>query len=529
MNPIKSMIRVVGKGLRWVINYQGDWEGGARWSERRGRVGSYRWANRPPGPNEANDQWSRMEIVRKVQHFERNNSLVQKALYLIEHYSAGANGMPVIASSSSPEWNVIRQEKWDRWCQLPDLTSRVNFGQNQRLMARCCPRDGRILIYLTVSDTPVKMNGDKTAQYRPRIQLIESARLQTPSDMVTRNDIFDGIQVDSRGRALFYYFTETDSSDIFHSNVKFKKIPAEQIIDYNERIRPGELHPMSIFAPVLNDIQDLIELCAMAMDKAKDAAQRTNVYRTRDAVLPDEDQARKRRLGATTVDTVGGGEKSVDVVEQTLLRLGPGSVAIGIDEEVTQLQTGVPNEFDQAHWQIITQRICMGIGIPKILILPDGGKWQGTVVRGEYDMAATYFRSRSSDLAEVLRRIYEYVTEQELQFDPELTDGLPKDWRKCTVRFPRAVNVDVGHNSAAMIAEYLMGMRTLQSIYAEVGEDAREQIDTGIAEIAYIKSKAKEMGIEPAEFSQKIGDALKLQMDAEAKQQAEEDKDFVDA
>lgn len=518
-------MRAVGKSLRRILDYQGDWEGGDSTSIRRGGVGSaWRWYSRPPGPNEANDERSRMEVIRKVQHFERNNSVVNKTLDLIELYSAGATGMPVIPASSDEEWNGRRKLTWERWCENPDLTSRDGFGTMQRLMVRCRARDGRVLVYLTRSDTPVRSGNERFPQYRPRIQLIEAARLQTPPEMTGKANIVDGIELDGKGRPIFYYVTEDEGGGWYGRKMKFRKLPAEFVIDFNLRMRPGELHPMSLFAPVLNDIQDLNELAAWGIDKAKEAATTGTVYKTADAELPTEEDVRKEQYDVAS-QTENGTNITLERLEQIKQIRGVNTIAIGLNESIEQLESKSPNQIEREHWDIILNRICTGTGVSRLMVSPVGIQIQGTVARGEYDIASGFFRAGSSDLAEVIRRIYAYVTWEESRFDSSIADGMPKDWWKCHVRFPRACNVDVGRNSAAAIAEYQMGMRTLQSVYGPLGEDAFEQIDIGMKELAFIKQRGGELGISAEEFSQKISDASKEGMEKETKAQEDEEKE----
>jgi capsid protein len=124
---------------------------------------------------------------------------------------------------------------------------------------------------------------------------------------------------------------------------------------------------------------------------------------------------------------------------------------------------------------------------------------QGTSMRSVLDIANSFFRSRSSVIADHLKRVYEYVMEVGIQTEPFLQPA-PSDWYRSNYRSPRAINVDVGRNSAAAVAEFKTGMRTLQSIYSETGEDWREQLRQKAAEIAYARDLAEEFSIDRAEI-----------------------------
>jgi capsid protein len=66
----------------------------------------------------------------------------------------------------------------------------------------------------------------------------------------------------------------------------------------------------------------------------------------------------------------------------------------------------------------------------------------------------------------------------------------PHDWRSVDTRAPRSVNVDIGRNSSAMLAELEAGTRTYQSVYAELGLDYRTELRQRAKEAAFIRKLA---------------------------------------
>jgi capsid protein len=102
-------------------------------------------------------------------------------------------------------------------------------------------------------------------------------------------------------------------------------------------------------------------------------------------------------------------------------------------------------------------------------------------------------------IADHLRRVYEYVIETGIKTDSSMRPA-PADFYRSTFRSPRSINVDVGRNSSAAVNEFKCGMRTLQSIYAETGEDWREQLRQKAAEIAYAQELAQEFNVDRAEI-----------------------------
>jgi capsid protein len=129
------------------------------------------------------------------------------------------------------------------------------------------------------------------------------------------------------------------------------------------------------------------------------------------------------------------------------------------------------------------------------MVYPDS--MQGTVDRGVLDTANSYFRSRSAVLASAWKQVWEYAIDFGSRIDASIANK-PADWRSVTVRAPRAVNVDVGRNSSAMLAELEAGTRTLSQIYAETGDDWRDQVEQRAREAAYVNQTARKFYVPPS-------------------------------
>ena len=133
---------------------------------------------------------------------------------------------------------------------------------------------------------------------------------------------------------------------------------------------------------------------------------------------------------------------------------------------------------------------------------------QGTVTRADLDVMATFFRSRSSVLASKFTDVYEYVMGWAVANVLDVSDP-PPDWRRVTVRAPRSVNVDVGRNAQALIAEYAAGWRTLESICAELGEDWVEVLRQRAVERKEARELEQEFGLAPGELISAALEAIK--------------------
>ncbi len=178
--------------------------------------------------------------------------------------------------------------------------------------------------------------------------------------------------------------------------------------------------------------------------------------------------------------------------------VGGRTAALQLGEDVVQFTPQRPTESTRQLWSYLTTCVCASIGIPKVVAFSEWQeKYQGTVVRGDYDIAAQFFRARSAVFAAAFREVYLYVIGWGIRTEASLADK-PGDgsWTNVTVRPPRAVNVDVGHNSAAEKGELADGRTNYDLIYGPRGLDWKEEITKLAKQVSFMKKLAVQEGIE---------------------------------
>jgi len=428
------------------------------------------------GPRADISQWTRAELVRKSRYFEKNSALLNRMADLFEQYTVGL-GIPFFPASSSEAWNKDAFTAWQDWQKFADLSSRQTFGTLQGIIARALFIDGEIFILKTRGDTG-----------NPRIQLIESHRIKTPSNRKAEagNVIVDGVELDPRGRPVAYW-VESDAVTssgmvVATADTILSRIPADYVVHVVEPGRTGQVRGLPFCYPVINALHDLDDLQVFEMKAAKEAASVTNVIKTKSGEVTDEELLRGLQTASNGVD------KSVyyrDVfgAEAKVLKTG---------DEFGQFKVERPSAATSGYWEKIESIICAGIGIPREIVLPTS--MQGTSMRGVIEIANGYFRQRSAVIAEAMRMVYEFVIGTLIQTDPNLQTA-PGDWFRVTWQSPRSISVDIGYDSAAAISEFKAGMRTLQDFYGQRGEDWRQALRQRAVEAAEAEKLAKEFSI----------------------------------
>lgn len=447
------------------------------------------------------DTASRQEILRKARYWERNSPIVNRLLDLFEQYVSGPNGPIFTPTSSDEEWNKRFKGWWNKWCEMCDLTSRQHFGTLCGQAARRWAVDGETFILKTRGKE--RMRG----QSFPRIQLVESHRIGDPGGAfaTTASKRVDGIDLDPNGRPVKYWMLDDNRETYIPKS-------AEEVIHLFEPSRPGMQREVSLFHAVLNTIHDLDDLKLLEMDAAKDAAQVTNVIKTKTGEL-NADEFRRERWGVSgTTGTSGGSAQNRTQYYDEVFK-GRAKV-LEYDDEFQQFMTTRPSVASQQYWDLLASEICCGFGISKLLVFP----WsvQGTVVRADLDTTASFFRSRSAVLISSMLDVYYYAAEWATQNVLELSDP-PADWRSVSVRPPRSVTVDVGRKSAALIDEYKAGWLSLESICGELGEDWRAVLRQRAIERKAARDLETEFALAPGEL---IGAALEAVKQTAPSQQA---------
>lgn len=415
---------------------------------------------------------TRQQIVRKSRFFEQNNAVMNRLGDLFENYTVGSN-FSVQPASSDPDWNLRAKRAWDVWSRFPDIGSRQSFGTLMSLAARGWFYDGESFILLTRGESG-----------RPRLQLIEPQQVATPTGQESQPDIFDGVRFDPRtGRALSYFCGQEQQQGQL-SDVR--SISSDSIIHIYEAQRAGQLRGLPFVACVINDLHDLDDLQKLEMESCKLASSVAQVVKTSSG----EVQATSLRSG------VGGSTGSAQTYYEGVF--GSSVKVLKSGDEFEQFQADRPNVNMREYWRSLTEKVCAGVGIPYILVFPEG--MQGTVYRGALDMSSVWFRSRHQVMASAARRIWEYVMEYFIRVDPTLQNS-PDDWYEVAIQAPRSPNVDVGRNSAAQLAELEAGITTYDEIYGARGIDWRSALEAKAQQAKHIRDLAVKYGIDISEIS----------------------------
>jgi capsid protein len=445
------------------------------------------------------DKATREELARKARFFEANEGIVNRLADVFEQYTVGP-GLSVVPKTEDEDYNLAAGQWWEDWCKFPDVSSNLHFGTVQGQMARALFIDGEVFIYKTFS----RETG------RPRIQLIEAHRISTPPHLQAQEGkgIIDGIEfaVDEHGNPVGkprVYWCRMDGSrgTMLSGNTSgrgvWEPIQGDRIIHLFDPARPGMVRGLTYLYPVINDLHDLSDLQKLEMAAAKNNSEVANVVtnKTGEANLA----AMKRDRWRITSQNASGNSvtKTAPLVYETTL--GGRTIYISNGEKFEQFRSDRPGAATRDYWDYLVRKICAGVGISALLVLPFS--LQGTVTRADLDVAAAFFKSKSGLIQAVLREIYIWAMGWAVKFDRSL-DGAPREWWRTAIRPPRSVNVDVGRNSAAILDELEGGVRTYQDVCGELGFDWRVVLEQKAIEASFINHLVDKYGVTRDQIAQ---------------------------
>lgn len=221
---------------------------------------------------------TRSELVRKARYLEKNSGHIRGILRDLKVYGIG-KGIYPNAKSDNHAWNKQAEDFFFKWSRHCDITNRYSWRECQAMILRSLVVDGEVFVIKAFNSFGV-----------PKIQIIESHRLMSPSTAMTER-IIDGIEFDRYGRAKNYYFLIGE-----HSNTT--KVPASAVLHIfdAERISQSRAYPQIQHS--INDVIDRKEILALEKKKVKSISDIVHILKGGQGMLDS--------LGNTTAATGKG-------------------------------------------------------------------------------------------------------------------------------------------------------------------------------------------------------------------------------
>ena len=406
----------------------------------------------------SSDRTRLVSLARKLWY---NNSVIKGAIQDISLYSVGT-GIKPQARTDDEQFNRDAEAYWHEWCKMCDVTGRMDFITMQRIVSETIDRDGEIFCILTDS---------KDGNY-PQLQLIESHRVGTPTDLVADTTIVDGIKLSPLGRPVKYYILTGDGT---HTSVK-----AEDMIHVTELERSDQVRGYPRVSVAINDMIDRddlkrFEISSAKMNSALGLVISNKTGSVGDGFLGDINKSDDNKISVE--DIFGGG---------MIPRIKTG-------ESVESFRSDRPNINLIPFTDALTRSAMIGLGIPYEFVW-DTSKLNGVGQRFILAKAARRFEARQTILINrFLSHVWRYVLAKGIK--SKAIKNAPDNWWKSVWLKPRSISVDNGRDAAQDREDYKMGFRNLAEICGERGEDWQNVINQKISEMKWVKAQADQAGV----------------------------------
>lgn len=421
-----------------------------------------RWSpNRAQLPAQVNDvavdhsDGVRRILIGKSRYLYDNSPIIHGLVERLVTYIVG-NGLTPSPASADSVFNETASANWTAWCKYCDVSSRANFATLQRTIVRAIVVDGEIFVNLT-----------KSANGRPRVNLIEAHRIKR-------------IDTDTMGRPTAYVMRGKDEQ------TDGARLAAEFVVHFFRPERAGQTRGIPLLASAINTAQDVHEILAFEKAAVKEASTRRGVVNTQSGEAPVPVIGRSQRTAGATTGKDDSFYREIVGGETLVLRNG---------EQYTEHVSQRPSASWQGFVDFLSNTVCFPTGLPPSVFLQI--KVGGADTRRDLAAAQRVVSCWQQDLESGLQLIFEYVIEMDARAP------LPVDWRVVSWQYPRAITVDAGRQSQADREDVRTGAMTLAEYCGQYGTSERDHVAQLVAEM---------LGINPTLTEQQAREAVQRRL-----------------
>jgi lambda family phage portal protein len=258
-------------------------------------------------------------IRRYARHLEQNHDLAKGALDRLTQFVVGPSGIGIEPLPKTRDGDIHAEfqaellEAWRDWCQWPEVTWDLDWVATQHLMCRTWMRDGECLAQLITGTLATLDHGTRVPL---SLELLEADLLPHNVNDPTIN-LINGVERNAWNRPRAYHLYRQHPGGVAPMDFTTKRVPAERILHLKLTERIGQVRGISLFASVLQRLNDLYEYETAERIAARMAASYTGVLKTEnpEAYMPPSESEPRELLmqPGMILDNLRPGE-SLDIV-----------------------------------------------------------------------------------------------------------------------------------------------------------------------------------------------------------------------
>ncbi len=216
------------------------------------------------------------KLRARARDLAQNNDYVKRYLSMVAANVAGQG----VSIQSQARWddgqpdiqlNEAIEAAFAHWAAQPEITSRMDWSEVQRLVARSVAMDGEALIRLSIQDR------------RLQLQLLDPTLLDdTYSDATKR--IVMGVETSETGAPVAYHILTSHPGDVA-ADRRRERVPAENIIHLYRTDRPQQTRGVTWLHTAMKRLNDLGGYEEAAIIAARVGAAKMGFFTTPDGDL----------------------------------------------------------------------------------------------------------------------------------------------------------------------------------------------------------------------------------------------------
>lgn len=203
------------------------------------------------------------DVLRnEARQLEENLDIAKGALDVLVASIVGTGIQPepqveMMDGTMAEEVNRELLRLWDDWIDAPDVTGQFDYYSLQQISCRSWLRDGDVFGQLLIGTVPFL---DHRTEVPYSIEMLEADFVPMDLNDPARG-IIQGIELNSWGRtrAIHVYKTHP-GDDMGVSNLSTKQVSAERLIHLKLANRLHQVRGISVFASVINRLDDIKEI-----------------------------------------------------------------------------------------------------------------------------------------------------------------------------------------------------------------------------------------------------------------------------
>ena len=412
--------------------------------------------------------YDRDKLRLRCRNLRRNDAVTAG---IVERFSDNVvgNGITPQAKTSSPAWNDEAEAFWANWSKVADSRQRVPMRSLQKLATEERIISGDLGFVLT-----------KGGQLQP----IEGERIATPSKLVGKEGIVDGVKVDRKsGITLGYYIFGRDSNGAIDAGSKnYEFVPRENFIFCMKPNRFDMVRGIPELAPVVNSVQYVHDIQQATLEKAKMDALKAWLVTSDNSNGPGNLAARNSSTG---VDS-----RSYEK------QLSGQTIYAARGDDLRSLASNTPNPQYMAFMEKSLRFIGSALGLPYEFVLLDFS--QGSYSSSRAALLQTYrtFTDWQEWLTSCfLQRVWNWRIAKAIKMkhlpQAPIVNG-SSEWFKVEWSFPEFGWVDPQNEAQANLLEYQLGTNTITQMNRKKGRDVEDVFREKGMEIAFAQRIADE-------------------------------------